>query len=129
VTFFAVFPLAPHKRRNRMKLWIDLFIGLRKEGEPLPRLKLRVGEDTYEVFDGKPIKDWRPGSMTGHSTSIEVASPGEAEGEDAKRLDWLEQLTIPSEEINDLIRNWCVNGKRYPEGIRAAVDAAMRVWT
>jgi hypothetical protein len=53
----------------------------------------------------------------------------EAEGEDAKRLDWLEQLTIPSEEINDLIRNWCVNGKRYPEGIRAAVDAAMRVWT
>jgi hypothetical protein len=54
---------------------------------------------------------------------------GEAEGEDAKRLDWLEQLTIPSEEINDLIRNWCVNGKRYPEGIRAAVDAAMRVWT
>jgi hypothetical protein len=57
------------------------------------------------------------------------ASPPEAEGEDAKRLDWLEQLTIPSEEINDLIRNWCVNGKRYPEGIRAAVDAAMRVWT
>ena len=44
------------------------------------------------------------------------------------RLDWLEQLSIPSEEINDLIRNWKVNGKRHAEGIRAAIDAAMKVW-
>jgi hypothetical protein len=76
-----------------MKIWLDLFIGLSKEGEPLPRLKIRVGEDTYEVFDGKPIKDWRPGSMTGHSTSIEVASPPEAEGEAVALLRiWLERL-------------------------------------
>ena len=57
-----------------------------------------------------------------------LASPPEAESEDAKRLDWLEQLTIPSEDINELVRNWKVNGKRYPEGIRASIDAAMIVW-
>lgn len=44
------------------------------------------------------------------------------------RLDWLEQLVIPSEEINDLVRNWKINGKRYAEGIRIAIDAAMKVW-
>ena len=45
--------------------------------------------------------------------------------DDTTRLDWLEMLTIPSDEINDLVRNWRVNGKRYPGGIRDAIDAAM----
>ena len=44
------------------------------------------------------------------------------------RLDWLEQLVIPSQEINDLIRNWKVNGRRYGSGIRSAIDAAMEAW-
>ena len=44
---------------------------------------------------------------------------------DTARLDWVEMLTIPSDEIDDLVRNWKVDGKRYPEGIRAAIDAAI----
>lgn len=59
-----------------MKATFRLFIRLSKDGEPLPTLQVQIGEDTYLVFDGKPINGWRKGSMVGHSTTIDIETTG-----------------------------------------------------
>lgn len=45
--------------------------------------------------------------------------------EDTKRLDWLEQQT-DHKLIVDLVADWSYERKRYVEGMRAALDEAMR---
>ena len=42
---------------------------------------------------------------------------------DAERLDWLEQLR-DTDLICDLVISWKTRNKRYPQGMRAAIDAA-----
>ena len=43
---------------------------------------------------------------------------------DAKRLDWVEQIASDGQAI-DIVINWTHGGKRYPQGIRGAIDAAI----
>lgn len=43
---------------------------------------------------------------------------------DAERINWLEQLT-DTDLICDLVVNWKSRDKRWPAGMRGAIDAAM----
>lgn len=43
---------------------------------------------------------------------------------DAERLDWLEQC-MDYEEILNIVAHWTFDSKRYPEGMRGAIDAAI----
>ena len=62
-----------------MKISVRLFIRPGRDGQPLPVLDLKVGEDSYRVFDGEPIKNWSEGCMTGHATEVDIpSSSGEA---------------------------------------------------
>ena len=44
--------------------------------------------------------------------------------EDAARLDWLEQQ-IETNLVLDLVQKWTFNDRRYPTGMRGAIDAAI----
>ena len=44
---------------------------------------------------------------------------------DAERLDYIEQQS-DSDFIISLVRDWTFNGHRYPDGMRAAIDEAMK---
>ena len=46
------------------------------------------------------------------------------DGEDAERLDFIEQLDYNDDVNIQLIQDWRVNGTRYATGLRAAIDAA-----
>ena len=43
---------------------------------------------------------------------------------DSNRLDFIEQLTDDN-FIIELVKKWTVNHRRYSQGIRAAIDAAL----
>lgn len=73
-------------------------------------------------FDGRRIQDCTRGLMN-CPCALELLHESL---EDTKRLDWLEQLMLPDCDIGALVRDWSVNGKRYGEGLRAAIDAAIK---
>jgi hypothetical protein len=56
-----------------MKIKVQLIIRHGKDGQPLPVLTIFVGEDSYRVYQGEPIKDWHPQSMTLRESEIDIA--------------------------------------------------------
>lgn len=58
-----------------MKVTARLVIQHDKQGQPLPMLELQVGDDSYIMFAGEPVADWRPGCTTQRETTVDVQVP------------------------------------------------------
>jgi hypothetical protein len=49
--------------------------------------------------------------------------------DDAGRIEWLEQQEWDADELWELVNNWTTqDGKRHGAGLRAAIDAARKVY-